>query len=129
MDSFCNMVAHELPNELDIPSDAEVISEEEKKAIIKEEYFNILTDNNHPLYSLAGLFNKTFNKSYEAFSAGMDEIFDYRGYKIAYNQHLLSSDSDHLLDGELTDFINLIHEIADISPQRERRLKLKRCSR
>lgn len=112
MDSFCNMVAHELPNELDIPSDAEVISEEEKKAIIKDEYFNILTDNNHPLYSLAGLFNKTFGKSFDAFSAGMDEIFDYRGYQVAYNEDLLSSDSDHLLDGELTDFINLINEIA-----------------
>ena len=113
MDSFCNMVAHELPNELDIPSDAEVISDEEKKAIIKEEYFNILTDNDHPLYSLAGLFDKTFRNSYEAFSAGMDQIFDYRGYKVAYNEDLLSSDSDHLLDGELTDFISLINEIRD----------------
>ena len=60
MDSFCNMVAHELPNELDIPSDAQVLSEEELIQIIKEEYFKILTDSNNELYELAGLFNKTF---------------------------------------------------------------------
>ena len=112
MDSFCNMVAHELPIELDIPSDAVVIPDSEKSSIIKEEYFKILTNNKHPLHDQAVLFNKTFRKgAFDAFLAGMNEIFDYRDYEIVFDKDLLSDSSDHIIDAELNDIYNLLVEI------------------
>ncbi len=111
MDSFCNMVAHELPNELGIPSDAEVISDEVKMDMIKKEYFRVLTDDKHPLYELAGLFNKTFKKPFDAFCAGVKEVFDYRGYSIAFNTDLLDPASDHVIDNEIKEFRDLLDAI------------------
>ena len=111
MDSFCNMVAHELPNELDIPSDAKVISEEEKNNMIVEEYYSILTNEDHPLYEEAMRFNFVFKDSYNAFIEGMNQLFDYREYKVAYDTDLLESDTDHILDNEINDFIRLINLI------------------
>ncbi len=111
MDSFCNMVAHELPNELDIPSDAKVISNDEKTRIIKEEYFKIITDDSHPLFNEAIRFAKTFRNHYEAFSEGMSKVFDYRGYKIVFDTDLLDSSTDHLLDNGLNDLKDLLEQI------------------
>ena len=107
MDSFCNMVAHELPNELGIPSDATVISNEEKDRFIKEEYYSVLKNNSHPLFPLAGIFAKSFRNPYDAFSSGISQIFDYRGYEVVFDNDLLDSSSDHIIDAELNDLIKI----------------------
>ena len=52
IDAFCNMIAHELPTQLGVPSDSEIITNEERSAAIKKEYEEILKDNTHKLSKL-----------------------------------------------------------------------------
>ena len=111
MDSFCNMIAHELPNELGIPSDAVVISNEEKEAFIKEQYYECITNNKHPLFPLAGTFAKAFKEPYSAFSNGIQMIFDYRDYQVAFDTDLLDPASGHIIDNELNELKALRDEI------------------
>ena len=108
MDSFCNMVAHELPNELDIPSDAEIISEQEKQEILFEELFKVLINPLHPLNKEADRFMKTFRYPFDAFLKGINEVFDYRDYQIAYGTDYLDESSDSIIVNEINDFIDLI---------------------
>ena len=61
IDSFCNMIAHEMPAELKIPSSSTVISKEEYSRIVKEEYYKVLRNSDHPLHSLAVQFNNFFD--------------------------------------------------------------------
>ena len=107
MDSFCNMVAHELPNELHLPSDAQVISDKERDAIIKEEYFAVLRDDNHPLYKLAGEFQRAFKNPFVAFSYGITQIFDYRDFEVVFAKNLLDSNANHLLDKQIDSLLDL----------------------
>ena len=57
IDSFCNMIAHEMPAELEIPTSSTVISKEEYTRIVKEKYNEILKDYDDPLHDLAITFN------------------------------------------------------------------------
>lgn len=107
MDSFCNMVAHELPNELHLPSDAQVISEKERDAIIKEEYFAVLKDSDHPLYKLAGEFQHAFKKPFFAFSCGINQIFDYRDFEVVFAKNLLDSSVNHILNDKIDTLLDL----------------------
>ena len=111
MDSFCNMVAHELPIEIGVPSDARVISDAEKADFVKEKYYEVLTNNNHHLYSLATTFAKAFKNPYSAFCKGIDLVFDYRDYQVAFDTDLLNSSSDHIIDAELNELKSLKNEI------------------
>ena len=107
MDSFCNMVAHELPNELNLPSDAQVISEEERDAIIKEEYYEVLKNDKHPLYPLAGEFQRAFKNPFSAFSFGIKAIFDYRDFEVVFAKNLLNSSANHMLDNQIDELLNV----------------------
>ena len=53
IDAFTNMIAHEMPNEIGIPSDATVIGEDERESLIKKQYEKILSDDSHPLHKYA----------------------------------------------------------------------------
>ena len=113
MDSFCNMVAHELPNELGLPSDAQVVSDDFKKSFIKEKYFEVLTNPEHPLYSLAGKFNHAFTSPFNAFYAGIESINDYRDYKIAFEKTYLDSSTDNILDEDLDKLDKVANAVID----------------
>ena len=113
MDSFCNMVAHELPNEIGIPSDAEIISEQQRNDFIKSLFFRMLTDPNHPLYQEAGRFNATLVKPFESFINGVEQLYPYRGYKIEYDTDMLESSTNHLIDKEVDELIRLLKLIKD----------------
>ena len=111
MDSFCNMVVHELPNEFDVPSDSQVVPEDEYLRFVKEEYYRILTDFDHPLHSLAVSFSNTFDNSFDIFSSFINSVMGYRDYEIVYDTDLLSSSSDHLLDNDIKELITVIKTI------------------
>ena len=113
MDSFCNMVAHELPNEIGIPSDAEIISEQQRNDFVKSLYFRMLVDSTHPLYKDACLFNKVIEDSYTAFNAGIELLYPYRGFKIQYDTDMLDKSTDHLIDNEVDELIRLLKLIKE----------------
>ena len=88
IDSFCNMIAHEMPAELKIPSSSTVISKEEYTKVVKEEYNNILKDYEHPLHDLAIKFNNFVDNPFDAFVKGIANVSDYRNLKVIYNASL-----------------------------------------
>ena len=100
IDSFCNMVAHELPTELDLPNDSEIISKQDLANFFKEEYDLMLADKNHKNHDLAIKVNKYFYPPYECFAAGLDVIKDNRDATIKFDNKLLNDDVDEYLKDE-----------------------------
>lgn len=88
IDSFCNMIAHEFPFELGIPSDTELISEDEFGFIVTKQYENILKNDKHPLHRHALLFKDTFPDAYNKFAVGIDLVKSNRNIKIDYNSSI-----------------------------------------
>ena len=94
IDSFCNMIAHEMPAELGIPASSTVISKDEYKAIIKEKYNNILKNTKHDLHQLAIKFNNFIDNPFKAFTKGVAELSDIRNLKIDYDPTISEIDFD-----------------------------------
>lgn len=111
IDAFCNMIAHELPAELDIPSDCEIISDEENTVIIKDEFENILKDTNHPLHEEAINIKQAFHKPYDAFVAVFKEVNDIRNMDIVYNKDLSLINIEDYLHDEKPLLISLIKSL------------------
>ncbi len=97
IDSFCNMIAHEMPAELKIPSSSSVISKEEYTRVVKEAYGDILKDTNHPLHSLAVKFNNFIDHPFDAFVKGIGAISDFRNLKVLYDSSLVDMTFDDYL--------------------------------
>ena len=111
IDAFCNTIAHELPIELHIPSDSEIISNEEKKNVIKEEYDNILKNRKHRLHKYAMLFKKFDYRHYDIFVLAIDAISEKRNTEIYYDKSLIDIDFNQYFaqeKAELLDFFNAI---------------------
>ncbi len=94
IDSFGNMIAHELPNQLDLPSDAEVISKDEQKKLIKEKYEEILKDRTHPYHLKALAVNELFYKPRDAYVKVMDSLSNLRHLEIIFDKDLANVDLD-----------------------------------
>lgn len=97
IDSFCNMIAHEMPAELKIPSSSSVISKEEYTRVVKEAYGNILKDVNRPLHSLAVKFNNFVEHPFDAFVKGISAVSDFRNLKVIYDSSLTDISFDDYL--------------------------------
>lgn len=97
IDSFCNMIAHEMPNELGIPSSSNVISKEEYKQIVKERYYEILRDDSHKLHTMAKKFEQLVGDPFEAFVAGISKLSELRNLKIVFDEELANQDFDSYL--------------------------------
>lgn len=93
IDSFLNTVAHELPNELDIPQFAEVIQNDEQNELIKGFYNHIETDKTHPLHSLVKKFRTLFYKPHEAFAESIKAILENRDAEIMFEKTPFDFDS------------------------------------
>ena len=89
IDAFCNMIAHELPTELGIPSDAEVISKDDRLRLLEETYERILKDETHPSHRKALMVNDLFYKARDTFAKAMSYIGDLRNGEIPYDQSLI----------------------------------------
>ena len=110
-DSFLNMVAHEMPNEIKIPSDSEIINEETRELIIKDEFNNILTNDKDPLHEYALKFYTLISYSTDAFIKGVKLVSDNRHLVMDYDPTLLDID-EHYFDAVKKDFLDIVSVIA-----------------
>ena len=95
IDSFCNMIAHEMPAELNIPSSSTVISAEEYSRIVKEEYNKVLINIKNPLHPLAVQFNNFFgSRAFDAFVTGIALVNDLRNLNIVYDSSVCDQEFD-----------------------------------
>ena len=108
IDSFCNMIAHELPTELGVPSDSEIISNEERSDAIKEEYEKILKDRNHQLHKYALRFKDLFYPHYDCFATAINTISEIRNMDIIFDESLVDIDIEDYLKNEKDIFISLV---------------------
>lgn len=116
MDSFCNMIAHELPAELDIPSNSKIISKEEDERIIKDEYYSILRDNrpeNKELHELAKRFNGAFTYPFDYFVAGIKMFRELRHLKVVYDPSILNQDFDTYMGLEKQHLLQAMKDFSD----------------
>ena len=98
IDSFCNMIAHEMPAELKIPSSSSVISKEEYTRVVQEAYYEILKDYEHPLHDLASKFNNFVDNPFDAFVKGIAAVSDFRNLKVIYDSSLSEMKFDDYFD-------------------------------
>ena len=113
MDSFCNMVAHELPTELGLPNSSDIVSEAQMMDIFKEEYYLMLKDPNHELHDLAVIVNNNLYPPYECFSTALYEIINNRDANVIFNNNLLNADIDGSLKTEKQYFIDLVKVLTE----------------
>ena len=111
IDAFANMVAHEMPNEIGIPSDATIISKEQRIMAIKESYNQMLCDYSHPLHNLAMMFQGAFAKPYQQYVTGVKTLLNKRNAKVNYNINLLNADESYFKK-ERDDFYSIVKVFA-----------------
>ena len=92
IDAFCNMIAHELPIELGIPSDAEIISSDDRKELIEKAYENILKDPNNTHHQKALIFEDLFYDSRKQFADAINYLGNLRNADIPYDHNLVNVD-------------------------------------
>ena len=114
IDAFLNMVAHELPNEIGVPSDCEVIDNDKRALFIKLEYDSLLSDVNNPLHECALRFNDVFGYlSYKAFASMIDKVLSKRNTNIIYDKSLLNINMDDYLKEYKDDLLNILKTFSD----------------
>ena len=71
IDSFCNMILSEHPTVAGIPSDSSIISDEEAKAVYRQIYVKICSDEyDEKLAGLAQMFNSVHSEPESSFRSG-----------------------------------------------------------
>ena len=113
IDAFTNMIAHEMPNEIGIPSDAVVIGEEEREALIKKQYEKILSSDSHPLHKYALRFKNIFSHSYDYFVIGVKRLLGKRNSVVNYDKSLIDKDENYF-KVERDAFFVLAKEFTDL---------------
>ena len=109
IDAFLNVVAHELPFELHLPSDSEVVSKDDKNKLVMEHYEDILKNVLHRYHRKAVRFNDLFYKSREAFVKTLNVLSANRNFKIIYDETLCDSDiNQYFTKEEKNEFIRFI---------------------
>ena len=111
IDSFCNMIAHELPSELGIPSNSEVVNDEDYLKIVQKEYLQILKDKDHPLHDKAIRFKNLIYKDMEGLSFGVNEFLQMRHTKIVYDDSLVNVDVDEYFSNDKEWLLNVIKNL------------------
>lgn len=103
IDAFCNMIAHELPTELNILSDAEVISNKDKLRLLEDLYEKILKDDTNPHHEQALLVEDSFYKARDLFPKVMTYLGDLRNTDIIYDKELAKTDINTYISKEEKD--------------------------
>ena len=111
IDAFCNMIAHELPSELGIPSDSEVIDMDEYLSIVKEVNLAILRNDSHPLHNKAIRFKELIYPYEEALSTGVKSFLEMRHTKIIYDGSLVDLDMDVYFEEEKISLLEIIKDL------------------
>lgn len=129
IDSFLNMVAHEMPHEIKIPSDAEVISDDIRKEYIKLYYEDLIsTVSDDPLHMYALKFHNAVNNAYDWFIVGVEIVSNNRDSIIDYDHDLCDVDLEEYLRNEKKNLLNVANLVAntDYSFSGEKNKKTKR---
>ncbi len=100
IDAFCNMIAHELPSELGIPSDSEVVSESEYISILQKKHLEILKDATHPLHDKAIRFKELIRDDDDALAFGVKAFLEMRHTDIIFDASLIDEDIDKYFASE-----------------------------
>ena len=85
IDSFCNLVLSEYPNNAKIPSSSVVVMDDELIELCKKEYKVIANDPNHPLKNKFNEFNQLFSNGAEIFAKSIKDVMDVSHLNIQYN--------------------------------------------
>lgn len=106
IDAFCNMIAHELPTQFGIPSDAEVVSNDDKTRLLQEVYENIIKDESNPYHQKALLFEELNYNARDIFCATALHLGDLRNGTITFNDDLVDVDvNDYFAKQEKDEFL------------------------
>ena len=76
IDSFCNLVLSEYPNNAGIPSSSEVIEEDEFISLCKKEYEKIANEKNSPLRDKFLTFNKLMPNAADTFARSINDVIE-----------------------------------------------------
>ena len=85
IDSFCNLVLSEYPNNAGIPSSSGVALDDELAGLYKKEYKKIANNPSHPLRSKLDAFNALFPNGAEVFGKSIGAIMKYAHLTIDFN--------------------------------------------
>ena len=115
IDAFCNMIAHELPSELGIPSDAEVVEKADYLELVRNKYLAILKDDSLPLHDDAVKFKELNGSKYlDALSIGVQAFLEMRHTTIIYDHKLKDVDFDVYLTSEKTWLLEVMKNLIDV---------------
>ena len=112
IDAFCNMIAHEFPFELGIPSDAKLISNEDFEVAVKEEFEKLLKNADHPLHEYALKFKDCFMDAYSNFAKGINLIKEKRNCEIVFDRELIDVDIKEYLSEYSKDLLGIFKELS-----------------
>lgn len=114
IDSFLNMVAHEMPHEIKIPSDATVISDDIRKEYIKLYYEALIsTVSNDPLHVYALKFHNAVKDAYDWFTDGVEIVSNNRDSIIDYDHDLCNVDLETYFSSEKKKLLNVADLVAN----------------
>ncbi len=85
IDSFCNLVLSEYPNNAGIPSSSVVVMDDELMSLCKKEYKEIAKTTNPVLKNKFETFNLLFSNAPEVFAKSIGDVMDYSHIDIKYN--------------------------------------------
>lgn len=86
IDSFLNMIANELPIELGIPANNQIITNEERDDIIIREYHKMLEDVDSPLHEMALRVDKDIYSAEDAFKLLVFKLYERREAEVIYDK-------------------------------------------
>ena len=113
IDAFCYTILHEHPFEAGIPSDAKVLSDEERNAFYITEYHKILNDSDSELDTQANLFKRLHQKNHEVvFVEEMDYLMGHRNAKFIAPKGYDSGLDDNLKQ-DIRKFQNRLTKLCD----------------
>ena len=84
IDSFCNLVLSEYPNNANIPSSSMVIEEDELISLYKKEYEKIANGEDSPIKDKFEVFNSLFRNGADTFSRSIRDVMEVSYLDIKY---------------------------------------------
>ena len=92
IDSFCNLVLSEYPNNANIPSSSMVVQEDELFELYKKEYEKIANGENCEIKDKFEIFNKLFSNGADVFSRSIYDVVEVSHINIKYPKPIKSLD-------------------------------------
>ena len=84
IDSFCNLVLSEYPNNANIPSSSAIVEDDEFIELCKKEFEKIANDDNSPIKGLLVDFNRLVRNGADTFSRSIRDVMNVSHLSIQY---------------------------------------------